>query len=606
MPASVHFIDKSKRSAFVKYLKAITDKSKKSEKKIQKLKADTLQRFASKNPSKEQDLLIDTFDVEDLGMFNYLVHAAGGEDYSMVDFILNNGGDPNTTIVNTDNETTSPILEAVKDREDYIVRLLLRHGADPMLPNNEPLNRALTDKMPKMVQLLTEHGAILRATDAAIMTTIEHYLHQDAETPKGDVLRILNMVHWKNKPKELGRILVESFPFYIKSPDSQILPTLFVALVKLLLKHSPDVNTKDDHGDTPLHYSLHYGLDTTFKDLLKHGVDVNAVNNNGETPLHYAVKYGTVDTFKALVKRGTDVNVKNNNGKTVFNYVPFHDDDLREYIQSLKLPEKIKKLTTRVASPKEIEKTCNNIDIMTLEPFSSDDLPTLVRFKTNAKADVFECMRREELHDLSQQFQMYDQYFLPLYLFADWIQSTPKKNISDTGYGGVPGSRLFVKLPVFGNIFVTVGSYIKVLTSTNVQSWYIKPLNGSRPVRVGNMSGIYGSSMNHGQLPGEVIYKLVEDPDAAVTEEEDEYTIAGLERHPNTPVQGEPLHHEIIPHIINALADVYDGNVIEGGRKRSPTKVRVGKRWYTVRQGSRGGSYILVNKKKVYIKKTIL
>ena len=70
------------------------------------------------------------------------------------------------------------------------------------------------------------------------------------------------------------------------------------------------MNTKDDHGDTPLHKACRVKNGTFVKILLDSGADVNTKNKLWATPLLETFHNGSLDTFKALIKYGGDVNAQ--------------------------------------------------------------------------------------------------------------------------------------------------------------------------------------------------------------------------------------------------------------------------------------------------------
>ncbi|NDA63301.1 MAG: hypothetical protein EBX50_14860 [Chitinophagia bacterium] len=74
------------------------------------------------------------------------------------------------------------------------------------------------------------------------------------------------------------------------------------------------------------------------------------------------------------------------------------------------------------------------------------------------------------------------------------------------GYGSKPTIKIIIKITV-GNYFVTLGSVYRILTEPN-KIWYALPMFGGKKRRIGNLAGIIGSNMNHGQIPGFIIYKL--------------------------------------------------------------------------------------------------
>lgn len=85
------------------------------------------------------------------------------------------------------------------------------------------------------------------------------------------------------------------------------------------------------------------------------------------------------------------------------------------------------------------------------------------------------------------------------------IYTSPKDGNS-SGYGSKPTAKIIVKI-TGGNYFVTLGSVHRILTEPN-KIWYALPMFNGKKRRIGNLAGIIGSSMNHGQIPGFIIYKL--------------------------------------------------------------------------------------------------
>ena len=87
--------------------------------------------------------------------------------------------------------------------------------------------------------------------------------------------------------------------------------------IKALMRGNPDlVFSKDDGGDTPLHYAAANGRRAVAEFLVTNKADVNAKGRNGSTPLHYAAFGGNGDVTELLLAHGADVNAKDNKGNT--------------------------------------------------------------------------------------------------------------------------------------------------------------------------------------------------------------------------------------------------------------------------------------------------
>lgn len=100
------------------------------------------------------------------------------------------------------------------------------------------------------------------------------------------------------------------------------------------------------------------------------------------------------------------------------------------------------------------------------------------------------------------------------YLKSDLTEDNPKvlmtlwtgKDLDNSGHYGKPSGRIIVKMPPF-NTFVTLGSLEQMIKNDYNKEWFLYPLYNGKRRRIGNLQGSYGSSQNHGQIPGSVIYK---------------------------------------------------------------------------------------------------
>lgn len=170
---------------------------------------------------------------------------------------------------------------------------------------------------------------------------------------------------------------------------------------------------------------------------------------------------------------------------------------------------------------------CLNDSPVTLSPYDSDDTDELfVIYLKNNQGNFVKgsCLRKDEM----RQFLISDKNEeSPLSIMAIYKKPTSNKpNDLFTGLTGKPTGKLVVRLPT-NNIFITYGSIKRVLDSTN-KHWYALPLYGGLPRRIGNLGGIYGSSMHHGQVPGYIIYKLF-------TKDEIEANTMVIETHDDFP-----------------------------------------------------------------------
>lgn len=90
------------------------------------------------------------------------------------------------------------------------------------------------------------------------------------------------------------------------------------ALVPLLLELGADVEARSRLGRTILHECILRGSDRILMgDLVtRHGANIEARDNHGWTPLHFAAYLGHVDMVKQLLKLGANPRVRDLHGRT--------------------------------------------------------------------------------------------------------------------------------------------------------------------------------------------------------------------------------------------------------------------------------------------------
>ena len=88
-----------------------------------------------------------------------------------------------------------------------------------------------------------------------------------------------------------------------------------VEVSRILLKRITDVNSRTDHGLTPLLLASQHGTPDVVQSLLDHIADVHVCDGYG-TPLHYAATGGHLEVTRLLLKLNVDVNSRDNHGST--------------------------------------------------------------------------------------------------------------------------------------------------------------------------------------------------------------------------------------------------------------------------------------------------
>ncbi len=156
---------------------------------------------------------------------------------------------------------------------------------------------------------------------------------------------------------------------------------------------------------------------------------------------------------------------------------------------------------------------CMNDNLITLESYTQEDEPIMI-YVLNTK-NIFEkaiCITKYEWNnyfksdiDNLKKYPDTDEYLLnriPMNIMS--LSTTPyDKNI--TGYGSRPTGEFVIKLPI-NQMYITYNSCFNIKQEYKYNKiWYALPLFKRR---ITNLKGIIGQSMNHGQIPGFVIYKL--------------------------------------------------------------------------------------------------
>jgi uncharacterized protein len=86
--------------------------------------------------------------------------------------------------------------------------------------------------------------------------------------------------------------------------------------VLLFLESGVDINTRDEHGWTPLMISTFNGREEVALLLIRSGADVNAKDTAGYGPLHWAAFNGFSEVIKLLIEKRASVNAVSKHGLT--------------------------------------------------------------------------------------------------------------------------------------------------------------------------------------------------------------------------------------------------------------------------------------------------
>lgn len=158
-------------------------------------------------------------------------------------------------------------------------------------------------------------------------------------------------------------------------------------------------------------------------------------------------------------------------------------------------------------SPFTSHKDCPNPSPITLMEYdASDDIDlfTISILDTKKQFRFQSCLTKSELTNYIQS----DQNQVPFNIMAIYTKPLNPQSINDmkTGFTAVPTGKFVIRLPQ-NQIYVTPLSVYKILHLKN-KEWFAIPLFNGKKKRIGNLAGVYGQNLNHGQIPGFKIYKL--------------------------------------------------------------------------------------------------
>jgi hypothetical protein len=110
-------------------------------------------------------------------------------------------------------------------------------------------------------------------------------------------------------------------------------------------------------------------------------------------------------------------------------------------------------------------------------------------------------------------YKMVEFMNMPQNIMANWVQNPFGRNMDAQGGGGMPGDKRYHKLPLENyNIFITHEAFNEIKqTMEDIDTKEFYPafkLGNEQYIRLGNVQGIFGVSMLHGQLPPEIVYDI--------------------------------------------------------------------------------------------------
>jgi ankyrin repeat protein len=397
------------------------------------------------------------------------------------------------------------------------VKSLIRMGADINAKDengNTALMMSSLEGHLEIVKFLVSKGADVNETDNNGSTPL-------IETSSLEVVKFLvSKGADVNARNESGytALLLNSV---LETPET-------IKILEFLVSKGADVNTADNSGSTPLIESSKNGSLEIVKFLVSKSADVNKADNSGSTPLIKSSENGHLNIVKFLVSKGADIHAQEdaairlsseNRHFEVENFLLTHAPNLTQVISDIRNRQVRRdggQVTPRVPrvpvtqveedssdfisiqsntesiSNEEIK--CTNVDVINMENYdtNSEDVFTIFYLNNLNKFSSNSCVSKNEMREYLKSESEED----PSLLTTIW------KGGDKSGVGGKPTLKFIIKLPP-NNVWITLGSFDRIMNSS-IKKWYLLPLFGDKRRRIGYK---YGTSANHGQIPGSKIYK---------------------------------------------------------------------------------------------------
>lgn len=146
------------------------------------------------------------------------------------------------------------------------------------------------------------------------------------------------------------------------------------------------------------------------------------------------------------------------------------------------------------------EFNCTNTDPLTLEDYDATD-PGVSKIKIyDVNRDTFAPAICTSVDELKALVAADMSSAIPNYIMSLFSSDSSTQPLIDPVL-----QEYIVRIPV-NNVYVTAKSFVTLMTTPG--EYYAVPLFGGHRRRVGNINGDFAMGMNHGQVPGFLIYKV--------------------------------------------------------------------------------------------------
>jgi ankyrin repeat protein len=246
--------------------------------------------------------------------------AVAKNDSSMVRLFLDAGAELNTP------RNASPLAQAAFFGSLDVMKILMERGADPssaMVYSSESvtaMEMAAAGGCADAINILRNAGASVTASQSAFLP-----IHAAAIYGQPDAVAALlasnadvnsiddggwTPLHYSCWERERGGNLKISpvVPFICDPKHHEA--------TKALIRGGANVSARAEEGCTPIFVAARWGYVDAINSLLDSGADVSARSKTGQTPLFMAATGGHVETINSLISAGASVKARDDEGRT--------------------------------------------------------------------------------------------------------------------------------------------------------------------------------------------------------------------------------------------------------------------------------------------------
>jgi ankyrin repeat protein len=206
-----------------------------------------------------------------------------------------------------DNVGRTPLYWAARRGDSYAVKLLLQHGANPLLSSaktnwKNPLHAAAFGGHAECLSALLATGMPINIRDAEGMTAF-HYAASKSDDAAACVTQLLDGGADINEGDNDKRTA-----FLMAAQNGHL------DIARILLERGADKDLPEIGGWTPLQSCIFWNTHQSIKFCLHIGTDTLQRTNEGDTLLHVTAQYADLDTIKILTDSkisGLDPNAMN-------------------------------------------------------------------------------------------------------------------------------------------------------------------------------------------------------------------------------------------------------------------------------------------------------